>query len=317
MSESLKAPEGHKKTLENVVKEAFTLLESVREMPDVEYETLMLKSILNDYVDTRGEVKEKKKKGKGRIVSPVDPDVKWGAKSDKKTWPGYKAHIAMTENRFVTSVVTTSANVTGDKVACELFDQQEDNPSTMTGDGAYGTGENRREFKERGCTLIAPRRGQENPTKLFSKSMFLWDGKMVTCPGGKSTGKYTDNKRCRCFVFRFRKEDCQSCLFNPQCTPHAFRSVSISYYQVEFDEAEKFNSTPEYKVYMRKRPLIEPKFSETKSFHGLHRARYRGLERVAIQVILTFFVANLKNLIRLLTKAAATTSPRELSPSIG
>lgn len=312
-----KAPEGHKKSLDDVVKEAQTILETVKEIREVAYERLMLESILNDYVDTDEGIRERKKKGEGRIVNPSDPDVRWGAKSDNETWTGYKAHITMTQNRFVTSVVVTPANVTDDKVLCELYDQQEDKPSTMTGDGMYGTGENRREFNEQECILIAPLRGQENPTKLFPKSRFSWDGKRVTCPGGKITEKYTDNPRCRAHVFRFSGKDCQKCPFKPQCTTGTYRTIAISYYQAEFDEAEKFNSTPEGKSYMRKRPLIESKFSETKSLHGLDRARYRGLERMAIQVILTFIVANLKNLIRLLTEAATKPSQRKLSIPVG
>ncbi len=62
----LPAPEGHKKTLEGVVKEAFTLLETVKDIKDLEYERLMLESILNDYVDTEDSIKERKKKGEGR-----------------------------------------------------------------------------------------------------------------------------------------------------------------------------------------------------------------------------------------------------------
>lgn len=312
-----KTPEGCKKTLEDTVKDAHTILEAARGIADLECEKLMLESILNDYVDTEKEIKERKKKGPGRIVSPVDSDVKWGAKSDDETWPGYKAHTSMTQNRFITSVVVTPANVPDEKVACELYDQQEKKPSTVTGDGAYGTGENRREFKERGCILIAPLRGQENPTKLFPKSAFSWDGGRVTCPQGKTTEKYTDNPRSRSHVFRFSARDCQDCPSKPACTTGAYRSLAISYYQAEFDEAERFNSTPEYGEYMRKRPLIESKYAETKSRHGMARARYRGLERVAIQVILTFIVANLKNLIRLLTQAARAASQRKPSIPVG
>ncbi len=223
----------------------------------------------------------------------------------------------MTDDRFITSVSLTAANVTDDKEALPLFDQQEFKPLTVTGDAAYGTGKNRRGFKERNCTLFAPLRGQENPKRLYPKDKFSWDGKKVTCPGGKSTEKYTDNKRCRSFCFRFSGNDCQNCTLNPQCTTGNYRTIAISYYQAEFDEAQKGASTTEYKARMKKRPLIESKYSEVKALHGLGRARYRGTEWVAVQVLLTFTVANLKNLIRLLTRAAAEAAQRELSVSVG
>ena len=121
----------------------------------------------------------------------------------------------MTKNRFVTGLLTTSAGVTDETFAIPLYEQQESKPSTMIGDGAFGTGKNRRYFKENNCTLVAPLRGQENPTKLFSKRLFPWDGKRVTCPGGKSTDKYTINKRTYATIYRFNGHDCQPCPLKP------------------------------------------------------------------------------------------------------
>jgi len=313
------AEEKKKETLQDAVKKASSLIETTSDISEIQNEREMLKSVLEDYTeyDERGEAKERKQKGSGRLVSVTDPDVRWGAKSDKKMWAGYKAHLMMDENRTITSVTVTSGNVTDDKEALPLYDQQEDNPVTVTGDGLYGTGENRRAFNERGCHLIAPLRGQENCTSLFPKSKFSWDGEKVTCPAGKTTDKFTDNKRSRCYVFRFRGKDCQGCRLKPQCTPGHYRTISISYYQKEFDEAEKFNSTPEYTAHMKKRASIEPKNAEMKNSHGLARARYRGLERVTIQALLTAIAVNLKNFIRLLKKAAKSAAQRKLSISNG
>ncbi len=219
----------------------------------------------------------------------------------------------MTENRTITSLLVTSAGVTDETFAIPLYEQQVSKPSTLVGDGAFGTGKNRRYFKQRKCTLVAPSQGQENPTKLFSKAMFTWDGKTVTCPGGKTTDKYTINKRTKALVFRFKGRDCQNCPLKSQCTTGKYRTITISHYQEEFDEAEKFNATPEYEVLMKKRPLIESKNSEIKHPHGLDRARYRGIDRMTIQALLTIIVVNLKNFIRLLMKAANPPSERKLS----
>ncbi|KYK38517.1 MAG: hypothetical protein AYK18_17035 [Theionarchaea archaeon DG-70] len=70
------------------------------------------------------------------------------------------------------------------------------------------------------------------------------------------------------------------CLLKCQCTTGQFRTVSISYYQKEFDEAEEFNKTPEYKALMKKRPLIESKNSEMKHPHGMYRARLEDTMRL-------------------------------------
>ena len=306
--------EKKKESLQKTAEKAFNLLETVEDVPEAEHERELLKSILSDYTEcSNGTVVERKTKGSDRIVTITDEDVRWGAKSNKKMWPGYKFHNMMTEYRFVSGVIVTPANVTDDKKAVPLYEQLEKKPETLTGDGLYGTGENRKYFEEEGCQLIAPLRGQENKTKLYPKSKFIWDGTKVTCPAGKTTSTFSDNKRSKCYVFRFKGSDCKMCPLKPQCTPGTYRTVSISYYQALFDEAAEFNKTEEYKEHMKKRAHIEPKYSEMKHPHGLERARYRGLERVTIQALLTAIVVNLKNFIRLLTEAAKKSSQRKLS----
>lgn len=182
----------------------------------------------------------------------------------------------------------------------------------QSSDGLYGTGENRKYFKENNCQLIAPLRGQENKTKLYPKSKFTWDDNSVTCPEGKITNTFYDNKKAKCYIYRFKATDCQRCPVKSQCTTGNYRTISISYYQPLFDEAAVFNKTDAYTEHMKKRTSIESKYSEMKHPHGLERARYRGIERVTIQALLTAIVVNLKNFIRLLTEAAAKTQ-RKLS----
>jgi transposase len=161
--------------------------------------------------------------------------------------------------------------------------------------------------------LIAPLRGQENKTKLYPKSKFLWDGEKVTFPGGKTTSTFYDNKRAKCYVYQFTGSDCEACPLKSECTTGLSRTIAISYYQSLFDEAAEFNKTASYKEHKKKRAHIEPKYSEMKHIHGMERARYRGLERVTIQALLTAIVVNLKNFTRLLREAAKPPTQRELS----
>jgi len=51
----------------------------------------------------------------------------------------------------------------------------------------------------------------------------------------------------------------------------------------------------------RERPNIERKFAEQKNYHGLSKARYWGLAKVTIQVLLTCIVVNCKKIARLLS----------------
>ncbi|GAW93999.1 hypothetical protein TC41_1879 [Calderihabitans maritimus] len=44
------------------------------------------------------------------------------------------------------------------------------------------------------------------------------------------------------------------------------------------------------------RKMIERVFAEAETWHRMMRARYRGLERVAIQVLMTFICLNAKKM---------------------
>jgi len=53
-----------------------------------------------------------------------------------------------------------------------------------------------------------------------------------------------------------------------------------------------------FKRAMRMRKTIERVFGEAKVWHRMARARYRRLERVKIQVLMTFMVMNVKKMAR-------------------
>ncbi|MBU7031474.1 MAG: transposase [Theionarchaea archaeon] len=142
--------EDKKRALKDAVTRAVHLLEETQEIKEVRKEREMLESILSGYIESTQEtVTERKKKGKGRIVSPVDKDARYGAKSKTKTWPGYKLHNTMTRNRFITALEVTAADVTDDKMAVLLYDRQTFKPFIIPADALYGTGENRQAFDKR------------------------------------------------------------------------------------------------------------------------------------------------------------------------
>lgn len=55
----------------------------------------------------------------------------------------------------------------------------------------------------------------------------------------------------------------------------------------------------------KQRPIIERKFAEQKKYHGLAKARYWGLARVTIQVLMTCIVVNCKKIAQLVGKRSS------------
>ncbi len=106
-------PEEKKKKLVEVVKEAITIKSKAEklESPSVNQKIEQLNQILNENIEEKnGEVQKKKEHVKDKLVSLVDKDARHGAKSDEKTFTGYKANVMKSEDGFVTNIITTSGN---------------------------------------------------------------------------------------------------------------------------------------------------------------------------------------------------------------
>lgn len=308
------------KRLVEVVNEARQLLRWVRE-EGIEGEKIreaveVLERVLRENITEKGgseeEIveKEKKDKPKDRIVSVVDTDARGGAKSKKKKFTGYKASTTEeVENNFITNIEVDKGNITDDKPAVGMVEEQKKNsiePEKLIGDKAYGTGENRSKLKEMGTRLVSPPKEKANPTGLYTINEFDYDedNQRVGCPAGEETDKYTQDKKTGNKIFHFPGEVCSKCSLKEECTKsEQGRTITISRYYNELKEAEGYAKTQQYKEDMKLRPPIEAKQAEMVRWHGLRRARYRGLPKVRLQAYFTALAVNIKRWVKLLTVA--------------
>lgn len=251
-------------------------------------------------------VRAREKKGKGRMISPVDRDARWGAKSDNKTFPGYKTHTTESENEFITGIDVTPGNVPDDVMLPGLVEDLNARgmkPSKMRGDGKYGTVGNRKKLKEEGTWLSAPETHGRNPRGGFAMEDFEYNSEKqnLRCPAGKMADKRYFVKRTKRMTFFFSREDCSVCEVKAECTRSERRSVSVPVGDLEIlEEVKMYNATEEYLEDKKKRARIEPKQGEMKNLHGMKRARYRGQLKLKVQAIMTAIVVNLKRFVKLL-----------------
>lgn len=70
--------------------------------------------------------------------------------------------------------------------------------------------------------------------------------------------------------------------------------VGITDYNKELRAAEIYNRTDAFKRDMKLRPPVEGKLSELVRYHGLRRARYRGLAKLQLQCCFTAAAVNVK-----------------------
>jgi len=171
----------------------------------------------------------KSQQGQVEQNSP-DPDARFGRKSKRKGFYGYKEHAAIDpDSELITAVQVTPGNVPDSEVFAALVDRQ---AREVTADKGYDTNANHQKLKQSGQrSSIIIKRNRTAPDIL---------------------GRADPNSQ-------------------------------------------------------RERPNIERKFAEQKKYHGLRRARYWGLVKVTVQVLLTCLVVNCKRIAKLL----ASPPPRQ------
>jgi len=214
------------------------------------------------------------------------------------------------KNQFITNIDVMGGNRRDGEPTVEmLIDQRERfdlKPKKLIGDSAYGDGIWRQELKAKGTSLIAPFKDKNPRTRaVFPKSMFKLDRKQksLTCPNGVTAKpNYYDSARSS-MIFHFPMSTCGRCHLKDKCTKakEGRRTVRIFDWQESNYESEEYNRTDQFKDDMKLRQPIEGKFSEMKRYHGLTRAKYRGLKKMGLQCYFTAAAVNVKRWISILS----------------
>ncbi len=85
-----------------------------------------------------------------------------------------------------------------------------------------------------------------------------------------------------------------------KCTKQEGRTITIGKHHELIMDAKEYNKTQDFKDDMRERAHIEPKHAEMKRFHGMARAKFWGLTKVNIQLILTGIAVNVKRFVNVI-----------------
>lgn len=319
--------EKKKRKLVDVINDARAVLKHTRNIKadrDLRKRIDMLKRILQENIEKGedGDPKEMeyKEKPKDILASPVDPDARYGVKSEKKRFLGYKANVTETVgSRFITNIKAMRGNMHDGRTAVEAVTEQEKIgliPQKVIGDTAYGEGLIRKELKNHGSEMVAPLCLFRNPKAklVYPTSMFRHNEKKqtLTCPQGVTTREYFRDYQKGLKTFRFPGSKCNRCPVQGKCTNAADgrRIVGISAVNKELREAEIYNQTEQFKEDMKLRPPTEGKLSELTRYHGMRRARYRGLNKMSLQCYFTAAAVNIKRWIKILMEKIKPDIPR-------
>lgn len=220
-----------------------------------------------------------------QVVSFSDLDARWGRKSQKKVFGGYKIHtICATGNGFISGVDVLCGNVNEGRDMPAMIEEEERRGlevEGVVGDKLYDSKENREYLSKNNKKAYIPPRFACSGIDAFKVS-----GGKVKCRAGKyAIGKVRQEGGD---LFYFPTKDCAVCKYKRECLRAKEKRK-----RVWISDCKRLRDR-EYKKKYKERLVIERKFGEAKRWHGLDRARYRGRWRVAIQALMVFTVMNLK-----------------------
>jgi IS5 family transposase len=280
------------------VKRGRIIIERCRELddPDIADEVEMLETILEQNVEDDEEIKEKEDKPTHPIKSRIDPDAKLGYKDKEKTVFGYKGNITATKEGIITGVTTSTMADRDDSQLVPLVEEQESvdlKAEKMNADSAYGFIQDFVAMQEKGIELHAPMRGSTEHDEI-SMYDFKYDEEknVLICPEG-AEGKRVGSKMR--FEFSIRK--CRHCPKRHICVPgNRSRRFTLD---ENYELVMKLRKNrAERKERNKERLRIETLLAFLEKL-GIKKARYRGINRVGIQLYITAITSNLVKTVRL------------------
>jgi len=241
-----------------------------------------------------------------RKKSTTDPDATITSKPGAGSHLSYKAHIA-TDTNGIINAVSASLSVSHDigvvPILIESHDRIPGTPGWIAAGTKYGSEECLKYLQDKNIkTAIRPETKISKPGH-FSKSKFKYDSSTdcYICPNDKVLKRKSKNYPQNRINYSSNKKDCNLCPLRDKCiSGGSFRTVS------HYDSSCYFKARGWYdsgygQVMQRLRgTILEGIMGRARTYHGMERARFRGLKKVEIQFLLTATALNLKKMVKML-----------------
>jgi len=232
-----------------------------------------------------------------KVVSVVDPEARFGHKSPRKTFVGYKVHVAEDSSELVTSLEVLKGNEHEGHRLPQLLAQEQAKgvcQTALVADGLYNSASNRELITKAGMVGYIPL----SKRRIKSRHFRYHPAKdSVVCPAGETS--IGSSRQGLGTLYTFSPGQCLSCQEQAGCPSLNGGRVRV-YLSDNLREAWAMPSDS-LSTIEQERKRIERKFGEAKQWHYLGYARYWGKSKMVIQALMTFFVINAKRIIKLLS----------------
>ena len=139
------------------------------------------------------------------------------------------------------------------------------------------------------------------------------------CPNGKVLKRKSKNYPQNRINYKSSEKDCSLCPLREKCISGKGNFRIVSHYDSPcYFKARSWYDSGYGKAMQKLRgTILEGIMGQAKTYHGMARARFRGLKKVEIQFLLTTTALNLKKMVKMLDVEEIKSSPsRELTAII-
>lgn len=240
-----------------------------------------------------------------------DPDATMVYRKGSQGGLKYKVHyVADSDSRFIVDCHTTTGSKHEGPVLPERIDYLCDELKlpikAVIADRGYGRGPTYSAFRTRKIRTYIPLHDARLGKGKLTPTEFIYESRSdrYRCPQGHYLYPYEKLDKGLIKRYRVMGGHCRDCPERTHCLPenakHRARFVYRSPHQHEIDRVRKRQNTQTFiRKMIHRRGSIEGLFAEAKQFHGLGRARYRRLERVSIQALMTAIAQNAKRAVQI------------------
>lgn len=257
--------------------------------------------IINDFRNRYGKKDLKNKKDKTEVKrvlkSPVDPDARLSVKHDERGRFAYFEHrVVDSLHNFIVATEVTAANVPGHRILIQQLEKLKGVFGSYSKEialdaGYYNAKLAKQLFQRNFLTYISYRRFSSKEHPKCRKTQFKKVREdLYACPCGVPF-YYKTTTRNGYHEYKPPKDSCLNCPFAKK----EDRVLRINIHQETYNQLREHRLSDRGKILRFVRPsTVELSFAHSKELHGLRFARYRGVPKVKIQVLLTTIIQNLK-----------------------
>jgi transposase len=250
-----------------------------------------------------------------RKKSTTDPDATLFYKAGIKGGLSYKAHIATDTNGIVTAVAASSSVTHDISKIPELIDSHEKivgRPAWIAADSKYGAEECLAYLHDKNIKTAIIYESSTNRPGHFLKEDFTYDKNrdFYICPNGKILKRRARCNRSNRITYKSSVKDCRVCPIKGKCISGKADFRVTSHYDSPCYEKTKewyFSQKGKYLQKLR-HTILEGLMGEAKNYHGMARARFRGLAKVEMQFLMTATALNLKKMVNMWDKGVKKSS---------